>query len=88
MYNTAGEFGTWIIFFFFTSAFQIKLIGRWKASLYSTSVFIARTAMKLFKRRVLVLKNAISALGSFVPAEALEWEMREGSSSVLPFKEL
>lgn len=65
-------------FFFFISAFQIKLVGRWKASLYSTSVFIAMTAMKLFKRRVLVLvlKNAISALGSFVPAEALVWEMR------------
>lgn len=87
MYNTEGEFGAWI--FCFTSAFQINLVGSWKASLYSTSVFIAMTAIKLFKRRVLVLvlKNAISALWSFVPAEALEWEI-EGNNSVSPFKEL
>lgn len=65
-------------FFFLTSAFQIKLVGRWKSSLYSTSVFIAINAMKLFKRKVLVLvlKNTISVLGSFVPAEKLERDVR------------
>lgn len=62
--------------FFFYLSFPNK--AGWEMESFLVQYFIAMTAMKLFKRRilVLVLKNAISALWSFVPAEALEGEMR------------